>query len=186
MELDLNKLDDVDQIVLNARLRDEIEPFMDESVTLVNTAHMPTAMENEFLASMLAWERAPVLPIRQWFQPELKLQDPATLGDEALHQQLHQVIGRLFEKNILLTNTEHLNDRELYCLILRDILPAQEKQISLSGNYLHWQCIDPVFDEQIWLTYYANDHERYDWSVESGMTPPPKKAARFHRQLPDV
>ena len=63
--------DDIDHLLLNARLRDELEPFLDESIDLVNVSHMSTPKENEFLASMLAWERAPVLPISQWFNPEL-------------------------------------------------------------------------------------------------------------------
>lgn len=184
MDLNLNELDDVDQIILNARLRDEIEPFLDESVTLVDTAHMPTAMENEFLASMLAWERAPILPIKQWFSPTLKLPDPATLSDAALHQQLHQVIGRLYEKNIVLTFSEHLSDRELYSLILRDILPAQEKQITIPGNYLRWQCYDQVTDQDIWLRYYASDFERDEWSKENLATPPQKGIPPYPRELP--
>ena len=62
--------DEVDQLLLNARLRDELEPYLDESVELVNVRDMPTRDENEFLASMLEWERAPVVPISNWFSPE--------------------------------------------------------------------------------------------------------------------
>ncbi len=65
--------DDVEQLMLNARLRDELEPFLDESVDLVNVRDKPTEFENDYLASMLAWERAPVLRIAQWFSPQLEL-----------------------------------------------------------------------------------------------------------------
>jgi hypothetical protein len=65
--------DEVDLLLLNARLRDELEPFIDESFDLLATKKMSLAAENEFLASMLAWERAPMLPISKWFEPELKL-----------------------------------------------------------------------------------------------------------------
>ena len=41
--------DEVDQLMLNARLRDELEPYLDESVQLVNVRGMPTQDENEFL-----------------------------------------------------------------------------------------------------------------------------------------
>ena len=47
--------DEVEQLLLNARLRDELEPFLDESVEVVNTRVMPTDQENEYLASMLEW-----------------------------------------------------------------------------------------------------------------------------------
>ena len=48
--------EEVDHLLLNARLRDELEPFLDESVSLVDVRRMSTPKENEFLASMLAWE----------------------------------------------------------------------------------------------------------------------------------
>ena len=41
--------EEVDQLLLNARLRDELEPYLDESVDLVNVRRMSTLMENEFL-----------------------------------------------------------------------------------------------------------------------------------------
>src|SRR5947209_1728541 len=64
---------EVDELLLNARLRDELEPFLDESVHILDCRRLPTSDENEFLAQMLAWERAPVLPIAKWFQPDLSL-----------------------------------------------------------------------------------------------------------------
>src|SRR6185369_15706018 len=65
--------EDVDQLLLNARLRDELEPFFDESVHILDCRRLSTSAENEFLSQMLAWERAPVLPIGKWFEPELTL-----------------------------------------------------------------------------------------------------------------
>src|SRR5215207_5427877 len=62
---------EVDELLLNARLRDELEPFLDESVHILDCRRLPTHAENEFLSQMLAWERAPVLPIGKWFEPEL-------------------------------------------------------------------------------------------------------------------
>ncbi len=184
MDLNLNDLNDVDQLILNARLRDEIEPYMDESVTMVDTARMPTSMENEFLASMIAWERAPILPISQWFSPELSLRDSSKLGDDGLKQHLYQVIGRLYEKNIVLTCTEHLSDRELYRLIVGCILPAHEKQITIPGNYLRWQCFDQVINEDVWLTYYASEFERMRWEVENDLTAPDQAGLPYSRELP--
>ena len=41
---------DVDHLLLNARLRDELEPFFDESVDLINSRVLSTPSENEYLA----------------------------------------------------------------------------------------------------------------------------------------
>ena len=60
---DSSKSEEVEQILRNAQLRDELEPLFDESIDRVNPAVMTTRCENEFLESMLEWERAPILPI---------------------------------------------------------------------------------------------------------------------------
>ena len=152
--------DEVEQLLLNARLRDELEPFLDESVEVVNMRLMPTHQENEYLASMLEWERAPVLPICCWFQPELVLPPPETIDEEQLHDLLWDTIEKLYDQRIVLDFTDHLSDRQLYCLICRDILPSSEKKIDRSRTFLHWQCINADDDPEIWLRYYATPEER--------------------------
>ena len=41
---------DVEQLMLNAQLRSELEPFVDESFDLLDWQRMTTAYENEYLA----------------------------------------------------------------------------------------------------------------------------------------
>src|SRR3954454_10714453 len=108
---------EVDELLLNARLRDELEPFLDESVHILDCRRLPTSDENEFLAQMLAWERAPVLPIAKWFDPELVLPPPDQLTEQQLRKRLTETIELLYSKRIVLDFTDHLNDRQLYCLI---------------------------------------------------------------------
>lgn len=177
-------MSDVDLLLQNARLRDEMEPFLDESVFMIDTNKMTVRHENEFLTSMLAWEKAPILPISQWFEPELTMPDHNTLSDSEVKQSLHQLIGRFYEKNIVLLHTDHLSDRQLYCLIKRDILPAQEKKVSLSDTFLKWQCLDIVEDEESWLRYYATEEERETWALETGLKLPPRESIPFPRSLP--
>ena len=145
---------------------------------------MPTQAENEFLASMLAWERAPVLPISQWFQPELTLPSPETLDDERLHDVLWQTIHRLYDQRIVLDFTDHLSDRQLYCLIYRDILTSPEKKVDLPKNYLHWHCLDASDDEATWLRYYASPPERNEWAEQTGDKLPPAQSPPYPRKMP--
>ena len=175
---------DVEAILLNARLRDELEPFFDESVHRVDVERMPTHMENEFLQSMLAWERAPVLPIGRWFEPELALPVPDSLDDQSVHEILWETIHRLYEKRIVLELTDHLTDRQLYTLIFRDILPSYEKKVELPKNYLHWHCLDDDSDPQTWLRYYASEEEREGWAEENGQELPPSEPPPYPRKMP--
>lgn len=173
-----NRMEEVDQLILNARLRDELEPFLDESVDVLSCKQLPTSDENEFLASMLAWERAPALPISHWFDPPLELPQPDRLNPAELHALLHVVIEQLSSRRIYLELTDHLTDRQLYCLIVRDILPSHEKKLDLPGNYLNWRCLDVDHDPETWLAYYASDEERESWAQETNsplpmMLPPP-------------
>ena len=96
----------------------------------------------------------------------------------------HQVIGRLYEKNIVLVHTDHLSDRQLYCLIARDILPAYEKKIVASDRVIHWQCLDIVVNEEAWLRFYASDEEREQWAAENWLKLPPRERLPFPRSMP--
>ena len=176
--------DEVDQLLLNARLRDELEPYLDESIELVNVRNMPTRDENEFLASMLEWERAPVLPISHWFSPELNPPASESLDDQQLNTLLWDTIHKLFSKRIVLDFTHHLSDRELYLLICRDILPSLEKRIERTRTYLHWLCLDPENDVDVWLRYYATEEERIGWASESGERLPPAEMPPHPRKVP--
>jgi hypothetical protein len=175
--------DEVDLLLLNARLRDELEPFIDESFDLLATKKMSLAAENEFLASMLAWERAPMLPISKWFEPELKLPQPDSLDDATLSRILLEIQQKLYEQRIVLDFTDHLSDRQLYCLICRDILPSFEKKIDLPRNYLHWHCLDDN-DTETWLRFYASPEEREIWAEETGLIPPAAETPPFRRSFP--
>ncbi len=183
-EVPISPSDDVDQLLRNAQLRDELEPFLDDSISHLNVGELPTSVENEYLASMLAWERAPVLPICEWFEPTLVLPRPETLTEEQLHDTLWDTIQKLYDKRVVLDFTDHLSDRQLYCVIFRDILPSPEKKIDRSDNYLHWDCADAGGDPEVWLRYYASEEDRRGW-IESGEGPlPPSAPPPFPRKLP--
>jgi hypothetical protein len=175
--------EEVELLLRNARLRDELEPYIDESVALVHFRQMNLREENCFLESMLAWERAPAIPISQWFSPELKLPAPAQLDDDLLKVLLHDTIDRLFSVRIVLEMTDHLSDRELYKLIYRDILPACEKKVDLPGNYLCWRCLDEG-DTEKWLRYYATETERLQHLQQSTDPLPEAEELPYPRKLP--
>lgn len=176
-------MDEVDQLLLNAQLRDELEPYIDESVTLIDVRRIPLSQENDFLASMLAWEKAPAIPISCWFEPEFEIPHPDQLDDQQLHDKLWVCIERLHSRRIVLECTDHLSDRELYKIIYRDILPCCEKKVDLPRNFLHWRCVDDG-DNDTWLRFYATSFERSQWEEETGMPAPPAEVAPFPRHMP--
>ena len=172
---------DVDEILRNAELRTELEPYFDESISRI-LHHLPLRLENEFLESMLEWEMAPVEPIYRWFEPELRIPFPDGLSDEKLSQLMGEIIAKLFEKKIVLDFTDHLLDRELYTMIYRDILPSREKNLLHRNSFIHWDCSGG--DSDIWLRYYASDDDREQWSDYYEQSLPPKELPCQHRDLP--
>jgi hypothetical protein len=175
---------EVEVLLENARLRDALEPFVDESLNVLDARRLSTPEENEFLASMLAWERAPVLPIAQWFNPELTLPHPDSLDDAALYDVLWDTIQRLYAKRIIIEFTDHLSDRQLYCIIYRDIVPSPEKCLDSPKHVLYWHCLDPEDDVETWLRYYATPDERDAWEADTGGSAPPAAPAPYPRNMP--
>jgi len=176
--------EDVEELLRNAELREELEPYFDEAISRVNGLRWPIRVENEYLAAMLAWEMAPVLPIYKWFDPELRPPRPDTLTDEQLHEILWDLIYRLYEKRIVLDFTDHLSDRELYTLIYRHILPSREKKLEQATHYIHWDCSAADGDPEVWLRYYASEAERQAWATRYGQPLPPKCLPPYPRELP--
>ena len=173
---------EIEELMRNAELRTELEPFADESVSRVRLIHWSLHRENEFLAGMLDWEVSPVEPIAKWFVPELSVPVPGKLDDEQLVQALDHVIAKLFEKRLLLDFSDHLSDRELYTLIYRDILPSREKNLRHRSGFIHWDC--SCGDDEVWLRFYATDDEREEYQECTGERLPPKEVPPYYRDLP--
>ena len=178
--------DDVDEILRNAELRSELEPYFDESISQLNIHQISLHRENEYLASMLEWERAPVLPIYRWFEPELRPPHSSRLGDKDVPKILDDLIESLYEKKIVLDFCDHLSDRELYELICQDILPSREKKIDMRKGALHWDCsyVGSISDPTVWLTYYASDEDREDWADRYELPLPAKELPLYPRYIP--
>jgi hypothetical protein len=179
-----SKSDDVEHLLRNAQLRDELEPLLDESIDRVNPTAMSTRSENEFLESMLEWERAPMLPISQWFEPPLVLPHPDRLSQNQLSLVLRATIEKFFEMHIVLDFTDHLSDYQLYGMLFRDILPSHEKRLERRTTYLHWDCANIEENPHIWLRYYASRSEREMWAEENDQPLPPHEEPPFRRDLP--
>ena len=173
-------IDEVDLLMDNARLRDELEPYRDESIDS-SIAQMNLRTENEYLASMLAWERAPALPIASWFSPVMELPAPDSLDEESLQSILLTTIDRLYSQRVVLRFTDHLSDRELYKIIYRDILPCCEKKVELPGKFLEWRCIE---DNETWLRFYADAVDRRRFQEEYDVQLPASETPRYRRSLP--
>jgi hypothetical protein len=174
-------VDEVDLMLANARLRDELEPYRDESIDGTSTNRMSLRTENEYLESMLAWERAPALSIANWFTPKLEIPAPDRLTDRELAVALDDTIDRLFSQRVVLRYTDHLSDRELYTILYRDVLPCCEKKVDFPGKCLEWRCVE---NNETWMRYYATAVDRRRYQEEHEADIPPSETPKHKRSLP--
>jgi len=107
---------------------------------------------------------------------------PDELTEYSLTAKLWEVIYALAASRIYFLNSNHLSDRQLYCLLLEKVLP--EETADLTRHYstnCHFDLLEYAGAEQdeIYLRYYADEAERKLWLAKTG-----GKAAPAHEDLP--
>jgi hypothetical protein len=109
--------------------------------------------------------------------------DPDKLNDAEIRYFLTHSVHLLAEHHFCLTNTNHLDDRQLYQHILDEILP---KPVGVGpnpiGGILYHECC-PCDDFDRWLAYYAADDERDHWKEEWDEPLPEKKSLVSDRDI---
>ncbi|MDO8895005.1 MAG: hypothetical protein Q7J23_05540 [Nitrosomonas sp.] len=129
-----------------------------------------TEIQEQFQKSIDAFEQA------KWCQPfqvlvasGISLPPSGELSEPELNAKLWEVIKALALMGVYLEHTDHLNDRELYILLLDDIL--LEEMAFQSGEMnlaCHIDLIGSGSDEDnyIYLKYYADEDDRTLWIKE--------------------
>jgi len=119
----------------------------------------------------------------------IDLPRPKKLKDRELTAKLWQVIHALLGQSIVLCNTDHLSDRELYTLLWGEVL---HKPFVISPHYtLHVDMTKTGADGgmPIYLKYYASEAQRKMYSEFYPAFKMPKQIAppcRRDHLIPDV
>ena len=157
--------------------------------------------ENEYLRELYDWDRAPMRYVQRCLRSGQIVLDTRTASDEEISIALQLLIYELHERNHAFIYVDHLSDRRLYQLIVREVLSAELKYLPNAKSPVYWNFCSytensdyngdeeeetnyEVLDcarEQNWLSYYATDGERRRWLTTHGQTLPPKKTAPYRR-----
>ena len=95
---------------------------------------------------------------------KIELPPPEKLTNRRLTAKLWEVIHALLDQSIVLGNTDHLSDRELYKLLWKETL---HKQFAISRHYtLEVDMTKTGVDDgmPIYLKYYASEAQRRMYS----------------------
>jgi len=138
-----------------------------------------TEIQEQFQKNVDAFEQA------KWCQSfqvlvesGISLPPSSGLSEPELNAKLWEVINALALMGVYLEHTDHLNDRELYILLLDDIL--LEEMVFQSGEMnlaCHIDLIGSGSDEDnyIYLKYYADEDDRILWIKEFPDEPVPSR-----------
>ena len=97
-------------------------------------------------------------------QDQLELPRPEKLADRELTAKLWQVIYVLLRRSIVLCNTDHLSDRELYTMLWNETL---RKEFVISRHYPLFIDMTKIGVDEglpIYLKYYASKEQRQMYS----------------------
>ena len=93
-----------------------------------------------------------------------------------MSRKLRELIDCLAQLRVFLSQTDHLDDRQLYALLCDDVLHEQVKAIPVdpySAHHLDLLGTGSEEDTYLFLKYYADENWRQQWALDFPMDPMP-------------
>jgi hypothetical protein len=151
-----------------ADMKAELHKLSDGTMTMGMSGDVDQRVEEAFLESVLAYERAEQVPFRELLERDgVIIPAPDELTDEELSEKLEEVIQAMAKRHGFLECTDHLTDRELYTHLVEISLEETMPDLPLDdlGN-CHIDITGGCSEEDIetYLRYYADEGWRAHWA----------------------
>jgi hypothetical protein len=152
-------------------MKDQLHKKGGDSMELFIKDSLPLDVKEKILESILSMEEEEQeQPLSDYLKEEgVSLLQPDTLDDAKVHEKLWEVIQAMAGLNQYLYHTDHLSDRQLYEVLLNDILtepvfinPEDDftaGYIDILGGCSEEDCLNR-------LKYYADEDDRELWAEE--------------------
>ncbi len=153
-----------------ARLRMEAEALSGEHFASAGIEQLPADIEESFWRQIIAYETAePTDLFKLLTDGGVSLPPPVMVSEEHIADRLWETIYFLSSYGCYIENTDHLSDRELYSLLWEELLHTPAILFPDDPNYAYH--IDTIGsgseeDQQIYLTYYADEEDRRHWLMK--------------------
>lgn len=178
-------LESVDREIRIERLRQEINEISGGEMIEGKVADCDPKIEEAFLENVLALETEGfVRPYEILVKEGFDFQAPETLDDAALTAKLWELIKELGRRRLVLHNTNHLSDRELYTWLVNDALQEEFMGFGVPFGNCHLDVLGGCSEEDLILSmrYYSDDEERAHWAKQFPDFPmPPKEKPPYDR-----
>ncbi len=164
------ELPDIDREIRINELRHELDDLTGGEMTFHTSAELPPDLEEQFLRNVVEYERAPLgTHFDQLVEAGFELPAPDELDDAALTQKLWELIHKLAEMRVFLSQTDHLSDRELYAHLWSDSLRETVAMVAMDGySAYHIDILGSYGEEEVYLhnKYYADEQTRQRWKQD--------------------
>ena len=153
-----------------------------------DTSRLPLDTQEDFWKRVVEAEEGPTTTLTRELEVlGVPLPAPDSLDDAQVRTALWIVIDALSGLHVYLEQTDHLSDRELYRLLIDELLPEEMDTLG-DGNW-HVPILggSSEADLQLYMRYYAETKERQDWMREFPDFEMPPRAERPYdrdRHLP--
>ncbi|MBQ9371946.1 MAG: hypothetical protein IJU03_07135 [Thermoguttaceae bacterium] len=175
----------------NEYLKWALDDYRDDSFCWLFSQDMPPEEERRFLEEFRDWDHAPIRKVGAILAGKCVLIDPKTASDDDVFYALEALRAALRARNLHLVYTDHLSDRNLYELIVKKIFAHEIKDFGDQQPATYWDFCSYEEDEShrlrpsdvddVFLSYFATDEERYEWAQYNDRPLPAKRAVRYHR-----
>jgi hypothetical protein len=149
---------------------------------------LPLDLQEDFSRRVVETEEGPTTTLtRELDVLGVPLPAPESLADAQLTSALWIVIDALSGLHVYLEQTDHLSERELYRLLIDELLPEEMDALG-DGNW-HMPILGGCSeaDLQLYMKYYAKPEEREHWMRDVPHFAMPARAERPYdrdRHLP--
>ncbi len=161
---------DIDQQIRINELREAAREAAGGEMTDWQDPDAPPELAEQFWANVLDFENAPqTCHFIQLEEMGIELPSPDDLDDAQLSAKLWEVIHGLAGRQVFLSETDHLSDRELYEHLWHDTLRELTVDLPADSGWTHH--IDLLGsgsdkDNELYLKYYADDQWRTQWAKD--------------------
>lgn len=172
----------IEQALRLGDLRKEVMDRIEGPCYEGGTETMPMALQERFWQHILAFEQAGETTIAARLEEEagFTARDPDGIEEGELHAALWELLHALASIRIYVHFTDHLDDADLYRLLVKGALPNEtpalpkDCEINTRIDAAEYGTAEDPDGTETWLRYYADDETREAWDgpVPPRETPP--------------
>lgn len=165
-----NGHDDGDHEERVKKLKQQAEELTEGEMTTWESESLSPELREQFWQHIVDYETAPLTThFQQLTEAGLELPEPDTMDDQELAAKLWEVIVALARLRVFISQTNHLNDRELYTLLWREELREEIPALPYDPDFAwHLDLLGSGSEEDtdLYLKFYADEEWRQQWLAD--------------------